>query len=282
MAKPWARIEQNYINHAKFLALNANAICLWHEAKNYCDMQLNDGMFPRAALKTFRFNGAKAVEMLTRSCGLKPNGEPFSALWEHVDIGGVPHIRMHDYLDHNDCREKVQARMRAVEEERERDRQRKAAARAAKESKRNPEHVRPESGRTSGGLPAEIRSSTEAEAVSAAVSRVPSEPKRRGGNERPLIKNTRFAIFRWMIDQLIADLGPHVEGFDLDEWLYNQVPLIADAERGIVDDWWAWLRFKTLEEARRRGAPIAQTAPALGKANTRLAQALANIKAEAS
>lgn len=140
MAKPWARLEQNYINHPKFLALNANAICLWLEGKNYCDMHQTDGLIPKEALKTFRFHGVKPLSMLIRSCGLKPNGTPFAPLWDIHTIG----YRMHDYLDHNDCRDAVLARIARADDERERDRQRKAAAREAKAEK---------SARTSGGNP---------------------------------------------------------------------------------------------------------------------------------
>lgn len=107
MAKPWARLEQNYINHPKFLALTADAICLWHEAKNYCDMHQTDGLIPRNALKTFRFTSRKSVEILTKSCGKKLDGEPFAPLWEVHDVG----FKMHDYLDHNDCREEVLQRL---------------------------------------------------------------------------------------------------------------------------------------------------------------------------
>lgn len=133
MAKPWARLEQNYINHPKFLSLTSNAICLWMEGKNYCDMHQTDGLIPREALKTFRFNGAKSMALLLRSCGQKPNGEAFAPLWERHQIG----FKMHDYLDHNDCREKVLERIARADEERERDRLRKADARAAKAHKRS-------------------------------------------------------------------------------------------------------------------------------------------------
>jgi hypothetical protein len=51
VGKPWARLEQNFINHQKFLALTSNAICLWLEGKNYCDMYQTDGMIPKIALK---------------------------------------------------------------------------------------------------------------------------------------------------------------------------------------------------------------------------------------
>lgn len=116
MPKPWAKLEQNFINHQKFLALNSNAICLWLEGKNYCDIYMTDGMIPKTALKTFRFEGPKAIELLTTSCGRKPNGEAFAPLWEAVDVGGVGYYRMHDYLLHNDCRDEVLVRLEDAED----------------------------------------------------------------------------------------------------------------------------------------------------------------------
>lgn len=114
--KPWAKLEQNYINHPKFLALSSNAICLWLEGKNYCDMHQTDGLIPREALKTFRFSSDKSLGLLLRSCGLKPNNEPYAPLWEPHPVG----FKMHDYLEHNDCRDDVLARMQKADAERDR------------------------------------------------------------------------------------------------------------------------------------------------------------------
>lgn len=130
--KPWSKLEIGYLNHPKFLALNANAICLWHEGKNYCDTHQTDGLVPRDAMKTFRFRGAKAIAMLLLSCGLKPDGTPYAPLWSSHEVG----YRMHDYLDHNDCREAVLARMDQAEKARELDREYKRRGRAAKKEKR--------------------------------------------------------------------------------------------------------------------------------------------------
>lgn len=108
--KPWAKYEQNYINHPKFLALTANAICLWLEGKNYCDMHQTDGYIPKSALKTFRFSSKKSLKLLTFSIGDKQTGEPWAALWEEPDLP-VGFYRMHDYLEHNDCRDEVLQRI---------------------------------------------------------------------------------------------------------------------------------------------------------------------------
>lgn len=105
--KPWAKLEQNYINHPKFLALSASAICLWLEGKNYCDMHATDGLIPRGALQTFRFNSKANVTYLTESCGDKTSGEPYAPLWEASIVG----FKMHEYLAYNDCRDAVLARI---------------------------------------------------------------------------------------------------------------------------------------------------------------------------
>lgn len=107
MAKPWGRYELGMMGHPKFLALNGNAIALWWEAKNYCDTHHTDGMIPREALRLFRFSGPKAIDLLTASCGSKPNGSAYAPLWEAHPVG----FKMHDYLDFNDCREEVLARL---------------------------------------------------------------------------------------------------------------------------------------------------------------------------
>lgn len=131
MGKPWAKLEIGYLDHPKFLALNANAICLWHEGKNYCEKFHTDGLIPRDALQLFRFRGSKAIELLTTPCATpKPDGSRYAALWEVHPVG----FKMHDYLDHNDCRDEVMSRLEDAEDAAElrrlgnRDRQRKARA----------------------------------------------------------------------------------------------------------------------------------------------------------
>lgn len=130
--KPWAKLEIGYLDHPKFLALNANAICLWHEGKNYCDRHNTDGLIPRAALKGFRFRGKKSIAVLMTSCGDKPDGTAYAPLWDAHVVG----YRMHDYLDHNDCRDDVLARIEHAEARREAERTRKAEWRAKKADKR--------------------------------------------------------------------------------------------------------------------------------------------------
>lgn len=119
------------MRHAKFLALNGNAIALWDEIKDYCDEHHTDGLVPTEAFKTFRFSGKKSMELLTASCGQKPDGTPYAPLLEPHVVGW----KMHDFLDHNDCREEVLARFAMAESRREEDKARKALARAAKKAK---------------------------------------------------------------------------------------------------------------------------------------------------
>ena len=134
MAKPWGKYELDFIDHPKFQALTTNAIALWWQVKNYCDKFHTDGFIPVRVVKGFRFYGSKAVMLLVTSCGQKPNGHPYSPLLDTIDIGGVPHYRMHDYLEHNDCREVVLKRLEQADARKEADRARKEEARAAKKA----------------------------------------------------------------------------------------------------------------------------------------------------
>lgn len=107
--KLWARYEQGFVNHDKFRAITANAIALWLEGKTYADEKLTDGLLPEYEVKHWRFYGGRSVALLTRSCGIKPGtDQPYAPLWEVVEDFG---FKMHDYLDHNDPREVVQARI---------------------------------------------------------------------------------------------------------------------------------------------------------------------------
>jgi hypothetical protein len=253
VSKPWAKYEIDFLDHSKFLALTANAICLWLEAKNYCDKYHTDGMFPKEALKTFRFNGRKSVELLMRSCGQKPDGEPYAPLWEQVDLGEASHYRMHDYLLHNDCREVVLARIAKADADRVLDRERKAGARAAKKAKSDarPENVhlivRPDIQRTSAGLPAEIRSKTEA------VSET-YVPKERGRGTPPLAMQLRHTkIWRWMLENFMAALGDRLDAFDLDAWVRQ----VDEAETRIVTgEWWDYWQAAFNAEVKKRGLPM--------------------------
>lgn len=132
--KPWGRYEIGYLEHPKFVDLTSNALGLWWEGKQYCDANLTDGLIPIGRVKTFRFKGAKSIEMLTNPCRTpKPDGTPYAPLWEAHPVG----YKMHDYLDHNDCRETVLARQGAAAERRAADRQRQADWRAREKERRH-------------------------------------------------------------------------------------------------------------------------------------------------
>lgn len=94
----YMRIEENAMDHPKFIALNAGAWRLWCEGGTYCQKHLTDGFIPSSALKGFRYYSAGALKQLLEA--LVPSKGP---LWHRVDGG----IQVHDYLDHNESREKV-------------------------------------------------------------------------------------------------------------------------------------------------------------------------------
>lgn len=116
--KPWAKYEVGFINHDKFRAITPNAICLWLEGKNYADDKHTDGLLPEYEVKHWRFYSKKSVALLTTSVGLNPRTDQvYFPLWDAVEGFG---FKMHDYLDHNDCKEEVQARIGKADEDRKR------------------------------------------------------------------------------------------------------------------------------------------------------------------
>jgi len=256
VGKPWHPYEQNFINHPKFLILSAGAICLWLEGKNYCDMHLTDGLIPREALRTFRFNNRARVEelrQLTEGYG--------GALWEEHAVG----FKMHDYLNHNPCREEVQRRMAAadasLEGEREATKARMKRWREARKRDASHERNSDRNGdrNTDRNESVTLRERDVLLQKQKQLQAVPSEQQKSGGGrkERPQFQNRRFAVHRWQVDELISMLGAQVEAFDLDEWLMTGAAARADEEVAIIPNWWEWLKAETLHEARRRGLPLA-------------------------
>ncbi len=301
MPKPWGKYEIDYLDHPKFRALHSNAFRLWWEVKNYCDKFHTDGLFPCEIVKTFRHFSVKNVGQLTSSCGQKPNGAMYAPLWDALDIGGVPHYRMHDYLDHNDCRDVVLARIEKSEAAKKADRDRKAAARAAKAAAR-PVDVREVSGGVSGDVSGQMSEDCPPDVRPMSGSKQYQYQnqyslKERGSessapttarSKRPVFVGQRLTVFEWMLTNCLNDLGEHADAFDLHTWFQD---LDQRAVRdGLVipkRDHGEWLQAQLVAEAQRRGLPLRfATAPRradqrFGKQTTRLMEAVANIKREA-
>jgi len=106
-------------------------------------------------------------------------------------------------------------------------------------------------------------------------------PKR--GSRRPIFVGQRFVVFEWQLDQLARLLGPFFDDFDMHEWFYTLDARSALSPELIPQrDGGQWLQARTLEEAARRGLPVArgeqEASASVGKQTSRLAQAIANIK----
>jgi hypothetical protein len=101
-------------------------------------------------------------------------------------------------------------------------------------------------------------------------------------SKRPIFTGQRLVVFEWQVDALMRMLGDHTDAFDLHGWFEALDQKARDSCLVIPQrDNGAWLHAQTLEEARRRGLPIAVAPPAAvaGKQTTRLAHALARIHA---
>lgn len=270
MPKPWGRIELDYINHDKFKALNANAMCLWHEGKNYCDIRLTDGLIPTATAKLFRFYSKKAAAFLLVSAGQKPGtADQYAPLWELIAGFG---FKMHDYLDHNEGREVVIERIAQAAESKQANQDRLKRWRDEKKAIRNATETPVE---TPSETPTATVSETPKPTISACTKRsiqqqqqlqkqlqaVPSEQQQGGGSKRPLFTGQRLTVFEWFLDRATQVLGPHLDDFHIDEWFYTlDAQAVASGQVIPSRDNGAWLESQLLAEARRRGLPIAVAA----------------------
>jgi len=245
-----------FVNHDKFMALSANAICLWLEGKNYCDENHTDGMLPTYIVKRFRFYSKRSIELLTTPCGIKPGTSmPYASLWEPHAIGW----KMHDYLDHNECREIVLSRIQIGENAKKADRDRKAKARAVKAHKAglstghptgHTSDIRPDSPRTHGNVRPVSDSNQNTE--------YRSSPKERERHPAAGRDTGRIYLHRWQIDDLIATLGPHADAFALDEWIDGLTAKLNT--QGLVltkDQRWPWVQAELTKEIQIRRLPVA-------------------------
>ncbi len=82
-----------------------------------------------------------------------------------------------------------------------------------------------------------------------------------GKSRKPIYQNERFAVHQWQVENLLSMLGTHADTFDLHEWLLVGAVKVAKRERGVVPDWWKWLKAQTVKEAQRRGLAMAATEP---------------------
>jgi hypothetical protein len=95
---PWVRIDENAMDHPKFVAISANAWRLWCEGMTYCQKHLTDGFIPAQGAKGMRYYSTAAVGQLRAV--LVPGKGP---LWHDADGG----FTVHDYHDWNESRDRV-------------------------------------------------------------------------------------------------------------------------------------------------------------------------------
>jgi len=75
----------------------------------------------------------------------------------------------------------------------------------------------------------------------------------------PIFKGRRLVIFGWMRADLEQLLGPFAEAFDLDAWFTQLDAAVDRVLPATRDARWEWLQHQLVEEAARRGFPIAST-----------------------
>ncbi len=121
---PWVRLDENAMDHPKFISLSANAFRLWVEGLSYCQKHLTDGLIPRAALRGLRYYSVASAKLLTTV--LVPGKGP---LWIESPAG----IEVHDYLEHNESRDIVLGKRNAAKERMQTRRSREQGSEHARE-----------------------------------------------------------------------------------------------------------------------------------------------------
>lgn len=111
---PWVRLDENIIDHPKFIALTPLAFWFWVEGLTYCQKHLTDGHIPRPVLRGMRHYSPSALKLLASV--VVPGKGP---LW-HVETDGS--VRVHDYLDHNESRDTVLEKRAAAKDRMSRNR----------------------------------------------------------------------------------------------------------------------------------------------------------------
>jgi hypothetical protein len=130
--------------------------------------------------------------------------------------------------------------------------------------------------------PASASSSASASSCAAVRTASPQSAARPARRKRPIFAGQRLVVFEWQVDDLTRMLGDHTDGFDLRAWFDALDQQACDSRLVIPQrDHGVWLQAQTLQEAQRRGLPIAvaPTTTVAGKQTTRLAGALARIHA---
>lgn len=97
----WVKLHDGAMQDLKISGLSDSAFRLWIRGLCYCQTALTDGLIPHSALRDM---GAKRKDVDELATPVVPGRAP---LWERIDQFG---FKVHDYLDWNDSREKVQAR----------------------------------------------------------------------------------------------------------------------------------------------------------------------------
>jgi len=126
---PWVRIDENAMDHPKFLALSDGAWRLWCEGLSYCQKHLTDGVIQPTALKGFRYFSQSRLKNLTTEFidGKGP-------CWDLVE----GHIHVHDYLDWNDSRDEVMEAREGARDRRRRYNRRNASGNASLDGDETP------------------------------------------------------------------------------------------------------------------------------------------------
>ncbi len=80
-----------------------------------------------------------------------------------------------------------------------------------------------------------------------------------GRSKRPIFSGQRFVVFDWMLEDMARTLGAHADGFDLHSWFFDLDAAAVDSGAVLAKaEVWPWLQAQLVDEAKRRGLPMAK------------------------
>lgn len=248
----WVRLHDGAMQNMKIANLSDSAFRLWIRGLCYCQTALTDGLIPHSALRDM---GARRKDVDELAA---PQVAGHTPLWERIDQFG---FKVHDYLDWNDSREKVNDRKARQRERKERWKERV--------TERVPDDVPPRVPSASSGFG--LVNSSDLSITKTPEGESEGKPVRPKSSGR---QSGRIFLHRWQLDALIDTLGPHAVDFALDEWL----DALSQRAGVLPKDRWTWVQAELDAEVRRRGLPVATAEPA-APTNKRIAGLMAGGEA---
>jgi hypothetical protein len=246
---PWVRVEDDFPDHPKVVAVGPLAAWLFVTALCYCNRLLTDGFIPTEQVARL-VSRTETSDIAQQNSRLLAEKLCAANLWAPADRKGIPGFQIHDY-------KRYQFSRRQILKERARSATRQQQFRHAKRNAtRNAVTMGVSHAVTNGPVtlaptPTPIPIPKEERKTAAGGGAVHARSK------RPVFKGQRLVVFEWQLDDCMQVLGKHVEDFDLHAWFFALDAELVDANFVLPQrDGGRFLQNELLKEVKKRRLPL--------------------------